>query len=235
MDVLVGFWNSFKRDVKKNFLWFFFYLVWVALAFIVPWLGIQSLLLFVEGNRDPSLPLSTPCAVLNSSMMPDQYDLERTFGWHYRTRVKLAGLDIVAEHRCFNFGSGSTFLYLNNQLVAFSRVRLDIYDCHGQRLWDTAYDSYIDKKLKLKVYDHNGKYIWASDIPAQPSELLVYGQPDDIVVATISTKPLSRKSSVTIKNAESPAADPRLIIMLLSTPTPSPPPSFSLLQPTLAT
>jgi hypothetical protein len=100
--------------VKKNFLWAFVYLVLVAFAFIVPWLGIQSLLLFVEGNMDPSLPLSTPCAVLNSSMMPNQYEIEMSSGWHYRTRVKFAGLDIVAEHRCFNGGAGSNFLYLNN-------------------------------------------------------------------------------------------------------------------------
>ncbi len=80
MDIIVGIWNGFKRDVKRNPLWAFVYLVGAAFACIVLWLGIQSLLLFVEGNRDPSLPLSTPCAVLNSSMMPNQYEIEMSSG-----------------------------------------------------------------------------------------------------------------------------------------------------------
>ena len=52
------------------------YLIGLALVIITLWLGIQSLILFEEGNRDPSLPMSTPCPVLNASMMPNQYELQ---------------------------------------------------------------------------------------------------------------------------------------------------------------
>jgi hypothetical protein len=33
------------------------------------WLGIHSLVIVVEGNRNPSLPMSTPCPVLNYSTL----------------------------------------------------------------------------------------------------------------------------------------------------------------------
>lgn len=175
------------------------------------WLGIHSLVIIAEGNRDPSLPMSTPCPVLNASTMPTQYQLEGSWGWHMRTRVKglPPGLDIVVENRCFNLGIGSGFLWVNNQLAAFSRIDREIYDCHGQRIYNTAYDSYINAMLKLKVYDDAGKYLWASDIPDHGKELLIYGQPEDQLAATISSG-----SQVTVLNPHSPAADPRLIIML---------------------
>ncbi len=34
---------------------------------------LQSIVIFSEGNADPSLPMSTPCPPLNASMMPNQY------------------------------------------------------------------------------------------------------------------------------------------------------------------
>ena len=191
------------------------FLIVLSVAGVILWLGIQPLVIVVEGNRDPSLPMSTPCPVLTASMMPNQYQLEGSEGWHFRTRAKPVGgaalpADIVVENRCFNGDIGSSFLWVNNQLAAFSRIDREIYDCHGQVLWDTKYDGYIDGKIKLKVYDNSTKYIWASDIPAINKELLIYGQQEgDVVVATISDKNL-----VTILIAESPAADPRLIIML---------------------
>jgi hypothetical protein len=165
------------------------YLIGLALVIITLWLGIQSLILFGEGNRNPSLPMSTPCPVLSASMLPNQYELQYSGGWHRRQRVQpsVPGVDIVVEHRCFNAGSGSTFLWVNNQLAAFTRgAHKHIFDCHGDVLYYTAYDSYIEKKLKLKVYDASDKYIWASDIPSDSNELLIYGQPEDLVAAVIT-------------------------------------------------
>ncbi len=158
--------------------------------------------------------MSTPCPVLSASMMPNQYQLEGSSGWHFTTRAKPVGgaalpADIVVENRCFNGDIGSSFLWVNNQLAAFSRIDREIYDCHGQVLWDTKYDGYIDGKIKLKVYDNSTKYVWASDIPGWNEELLIYGQPEDEPAAKISAT-----NTVTILKAESPAADPRLIIML---------------------
>ncbi len=195
-------------DVKRRPIVGFIYLVALAFILVVPWLGIHSVVLFADGNKDPSLPLSTHCPALDSSMMPNQYQIEKSTGWNYRSRVKVdvTSLDIGVEHRCFNGGIGSVFLFVNGQLAAFSRVNLDIYDCHGKLLYNTAYDSSTNGKPKLKVTDPNGKWIWESDIPASSKDLVVYS-PEGLPVATVS------KSLVTIQNAQSPAADPRLIII----------------------
>jgi hypothetical protein len=206
--------KNFVDEAKKKPELALFGLWLLCLAVFILWLGINSLVIFVEGNRNPSLPMSTPCPVLSASMMPNQYQLEGSEGWHFRTRAKPVGgaalpADIVVENRCFNGGIGSSFLWVNNQLAAFSRIDREIYDCHGQIIWDTKYDGSIDGKTKLKVYDNSNKYLWASDIPDYRKELLIYGQPEDEVVAKISTT-----NTVTILKADSPAADPRLIIML---------------------
>jgi hypothetical protein len=206
--------KNFVDEAKKKPELALFGLWLLCLAVFILWLGINSLVIFVEGNRNPSLPMSTPCPVLSASMMPNQYQLDGSWGWHYRTRaLAVSGTlpaDIVVENRCFNGGVGSSFLWVNNQLAAFSRIDREIYDCHGRVLWDTKYNGYIEGKIKLKVYDTTTKYIWASDIPDYRKELLIYGQQEgDKVVATISAKNL-----VTILNADSPAADPRLIVML---------------------
>ncbi len=122
-----------------------------------------------------------------------------------------ASLDIVVENRCFNGGLGSSFLWVNNQLAAFSRVNGDIYDCHGQRLWETCYSCWIDSKPKLKISTDSGTYIWASDRPSYAGDAgtqIVYGQPEDLVCASISSD-----YTFTILNSLSPACDPRLLIM----------------------
>jgi hypothetical protein len=91
---------------------------------------------------------------------------------------------MIGENRCFNGGLGSSFLWVNNQLAAFSRSNGDIYDCHG---WHTCYSCWIDSKPKLKVYTEAGAYIWASDLLTFGGESLVYGQPEDLVCASISS------------------------------------------------
>jgi hypothetical protein len=206
--------RDFKDEVKRDKSVGFIFLIVLSVAAVILWLGINSLVIVVEGNRDPSLPMSTPCPVLSASMMPSQYQLEGSWGWHYRTRAQpVSGsalpADIVVENRCFNGGIGSSFLWVNNQLAAFSRIDREIYDCHGKVLWDTEYKGYIEGKIKLKVYDNTTTYIWASDVPDYRKELLIYGQPEDKVAAIISAK-----NTVTILRADSPAADPRLIMML---------------------
>ena len=58
------------------------------------------------------------------------------------------------------------------------------------------------------MYTDDGTYISASDRPSYKKEILVYGQPQDVVVAT-----LSDDGEFTILNAMSPASDPRLLII----------------------
>jgi hypothetical protein len=230
---MADFFRRLKSSDPRDGLIFFIVLSVVG---VILWLGIQPLVIFVEGNRDPSLPMSTPCPVLTASMMPNQYQLEGSWGWHMRTRAlavsgqNTLAADIVVENRCFNGGIGSSFLWVNNQLAAFSRIDREIYDCHGKILWDTKYNGYIEGKIKLKVYDNTTKYIWASNIPDYRRELLIYGQPEDVVAATISAKNL-----VTIQRADSPAADPRLIIMLYAPADACFAYDFSLLQKQIVT
>jgi hypothetical protein len=61
--------------------------VGASILSVTLWLGIQSLVIFTDGNKDPSLPLSTPCPELNNSMMPYQYKMDTSWGWHMRTYV----------------------------------------------------------------------------------------------------------------------------------------------------
>ena len=59
-----------------------------SFVIVILWLGIHALVIFSDGNRDPSLPLSTPCPLLNNSMMPRQYKMDTSWGWHMRTVVR---------------------------------------------------------------------------------------------------------------------------------------------------
>jgi hypothetical protein len=184
------------------------------------WLGIHSLAIVAEGNQNPSLPKSTPCPALTTSMMPNQYQLEGAYGYHSRTRVKPAigsdgltislppGLDIVVENRCFNGGIGSVLLWVNNQLAAFSRIDKEIYDCHGERIFDTTYDT-GSQPSTLKVNSASGSLIWSSDVPDYGNDLIITGQPENLPAVTISSS-----NKVTIQNNRSAAADPRLIVMM---------------------
>jgi hypothetical protein len=191
-------------------------LIGVVFTAAMLWLGVHTLAIVVEGNRNPSVPMSTPCPVLTTSMMPTQYQLEGIYGYHSRTRVKPAvgsdgqvlplppGLDIVVENRCFNGGIGSVYLWVNNELAAFSRIDKEIYDCHGERIFDTTYDT-----SSLKVNSASGNLIWSSDVPDYGSDLIITGQPENTPAATISSS-----NKVTIQNSMSAAADPRLIVMM---------------------
>jgi hypothetical protein len=194
----------------------------IVIALTMAWLGIHTLVIFVQGNRNPSLPMTTPCPALNASMMPMQYQLEGIDGWNFKTIVKPAvgsdgrtlplpsGLEIVVENHCFNIRSEtpSVFLWVNNQLAAFSNIDRDIYDCHGDRIFDTAYDT-SSSPSSLKVKSSSGNLIWTSTIPVNGKELIINGQPDNARAASISSD-----GKVTIVNALSAAADPRLIVMM---------------------
>jgi hypothetical protein len=192
----------------------------VVLFLGMMWLGIHTLVIFAEGNRDPSLPKSTPCPVLTG--MPLQYQLEGIYGWNSRTIVKPAvapdgktiplppGVVIEVENRCFNGGIGSVFLRVNGQLAAFSRIDREIYDCHGEHIFDTDYDVTSDPST-LRIKSARGTLIWQSDVPDYGKDLIITGQPGNQPVATISS---SSKVSVNSAFAQSAAADPRLIIMM---------------------
>jgi hypothetical protein len=167
------------------------------------WLGVHTLVIVVEGNRDPSLPASTPCPVLTASMLPMLYQLDNSYGYHYRTVVRQPGLEVIVENRCFNGGKGrhgSVFLWVNNALAAFSDTNRDIYDCHGDRIFDAAYDS-----SGLKISSASGSLVWRSATPDYGSDLVIFG-PENEIAATISGS-----SQVAIQTPQSPAADPRLI------------------------
>ena len=52
----------------------YFILCIFSFVSIVMYLGIHSVILFAIGMKDPSLlPMSTPCPLLDSSMMPSLY------------------------------------------------------------------------------------------------------------------------------------------------------------------
>jgi hypothetical protein len=196
---------------------------WVAATLF---LGITSIVIDVEGNRNPSVAASTPCPALNSSMMPSTYKM--TWSRNYNARIFLQpvqSLNIVAEQRCFNYGRGSSLLWVNDELAAFSEMNgMDqtIFDCHGQRLFRVCLTCWIDKQRKAKVYTDDGTYKWASDLPSSPSRFkkdppfIVCGQPEDLVVASVSRDESSSSSATvfTIFNPQSPAADPRLLVMM---------------------
>ena len=151
--------------------------------------------------------------------------------WNMKAVIQpSAGLVITAEQRCFNGNTGTNVLLVNNQLAAFSKLNVistldivnkgaegEIFDCHGQRLWRTSYDSWKEENAELNVYSDSGTLIYTSDFPAHPAEdssrsgepQRVYSQPDNIVCATISTK-----NEFNISNPLSPACDPRLLIMM---------------------
>jgi hypothetical protein len=152
--------------------------------------------------------------------------------WHGRTFVKpFAFLDIVAEQRCFahGVGAGSSLLWVNDQLAAFSIMHGEedhtIYDCHGQRLYKICTNCWIDQKPKIKVYADDGTYILAADRPSFMKDQIAYGQPDDVVIVSVSSD-----NELTIFNAQAPAADPRLLIILFAhacfTIAPFSPPPF---------
>ncbi len=44
----------------------------VVFTIVSLWLGIHCVVIIADGNRNPSLPMSTPCPMLNASMMPSQ-------------------------------------------------------------------------------------------------------------------------------------------------------------------
>ena len=150
--------------------------------------------------------------------------------WNLKAVIQpSAGLVITAEQRCFNGNTGTNLLFVNNQLAAFSTLNVirtydivnygangEIFDCHGQRLWRTSYDSWKEEDAELNVYSDSGTLIYTSDFPEDPADpsrsgqpQLVYSQPDNVVCASISTK-----NEFNISNPLSPACDPRLLIMM---------------------
>jgi hypothetical protein len=147
--------------------------------------------------------------------------------WNMKAIIQpSAALVITAEQRCFNGNTGTNLLFVNNQLVAFSTLNVirtsdivnygakgEIFDCHGQRLWRTSYDSRKSDDAQLRVYSDSGTLIYTSDFPENPrtsnETQLVYSQPDNVVCATISTD-----QQFNISQPLSPACDPRLLIMM---------------------
>ena len=150
------------------------------------------------------------------------FQLDSSTGYHFRTRVKPAvgpngaivpfpgpPVDIVVENRCFNAGIGSVFLWVNNELAAFSRIDREIYDCHGVRIFDTDYSATTNGVAQLKVRDANNVPISFSDIPDYGSDLIMNGQPENTPAVLITST-----SKVTVQNPLSAAADPRLVVIL---------------------
>jgi hypothetical protein len=191
-----------------------------AVSVVLLWLWVTSILLGIESNKNPAMPSSTPCAALNSSMMPSKYRMSLSLGrvWHGRMFVKpFDHLDIVAEQRCFanGVGAGSSLLWVNNQLAAFSIMHGEedhtIYDCHGQRLYRICTNCWIEQKPKVKVYADDGSYILAADRPSFNKYQIAYGQPDELVIISLSSD-----NEFTIFNSQAPAADPRLLIMMFA-------------------
>ena len=158
--------------------------------------------------------------------------MQPSFGYHMRMFVRpSASLDIIVEHRCYNHNIGTSFLWVNNQLAAFSTLDGisgvdkvtsmavngadgDIFDCHGKRLWRTSYER-IKGNLepKLRVYSDSGVHIYTSTIPEDTSEAdgpqIVYSQPENVECARLSTD-----WKFTVSNPLAPACDPRLLAML---------------------
>jgi hypothetical protein len=181
--------NPFTIDYCKDHKWFPAILI-IYLGIIL-YLGISSLILVVE--KDPALlPDATPCPVLTSAMTPVQYRMENGatgsgINSHFISRLKLPSstLDVVVQNRCFNGRSGSSLLLVNNVLAAFTRNgNMDVFDCHGKRLWKVEQDS------QLKVYSNtdNGVYTLASGIPYHGCSVIVYAQPSNQVCCPNQTE-----------------------------------------------
>ena len=102
--------------------------------------------------------------------------------WNMKAIIQpSAALVITAEQRCFNGNTGTNLLFVNNQLAAFSTLNVirtydivnygangEIFDCHGQRLWRTSYDSRKSEDAQLRVYSDSGTLIYTSDFPEDP-------------------------------------------------------------------
>jgi hypothetical protein len=241
----------------------------IFFSVVTLYFGIHVLVIVVEGNRDPSLPMTTACPVLSAVVTccsvlltcdelsrrlhdarrvqvptqpspPNQFpifqhltscSMQPSFGYHMRMFVRpSASLDIIVEHRCYNHNVGTSFLWVNNQLAAFSTLDISdvdkvtsmavngadgaIFDCHGKRLWRTSYERIKDnKEPKLRVYSDSGVHIYTSSIPEDTSEAdgpqIVYSQPENVECARLSTD-----WKFTVSNPLSPACDPRLLAML---------------------
>jgi hypothetical protein len=206
-----------RVSVMKR-LWYWV-LIFYAFLIIVLWFGIEACVIFAaESFRNPYSPLSIPCPALNSSIMPQQYALTPVAGYHGRMFVRsLKFPDIVVENRCYPMSSGArgSFLWIGDQLVAFSEMNDNMYDCHRNLIYETCYDC----DAKLKVYAADKTYIWSSDIPKivsdsseeQPYNQIVYGQPSNLPVAIVS-----KNLTISIYNLSHPASDPRLLITTFS-------------------
>ena len=130
-------------DFDKIWKYFLGVCLGSAVAAVLLWLWITSVGIATESNRNPAVPMATPCPSLNSTMMPHSYKMTLSLGgvWHARTFVKpFEWLDIVNEQRCFVNGiaAGASLLWVNNELAAYSTANENfdqtIFDCHGQLL-----------------------------------------------------------------------------------------------------
>ncbi len=206
-----------RMDALKRF-WFWVFLFY-AFLIIMLWFGVEAcVILAVENSRNPYSPLSLPCPALNSSMMPQQYALTTAAGYHGKMSVRSLNIpDIFVENRCYPMSSGArgSFLWIGDQLVAFSEMNDNIYDCQRNLIYETCYDC----DAKLKVYTSDKTYIWSSGIPKIVSDSsdeqvynqIVYGQPSNLPVAVVS-----KNLTISISNFSHPATDPRLLITTFS-------------------
>ena len=76
-------------------------------------------------------------------------------------------------------------------------------------MYEVCNSCFLEKKPKAKAYASDGSYILAGDRPGSKKDYIAYGQPEDLVVAS-----LSADGEFKIFNPQSPAADPRLLIMM---------------------
>jgi serine/threonine protein kinase len=118
--------------------------------------------------------------------------------------------------------TSSIFLLKTNGVI--NAIYLDpfksghsVFDCHGKILYELCYNCNV-KDGKLRIYNSTQALIWLSDIPKDFSDdkldvanQIVYGQPLNLPVATIS-----KNFTFTIDDTSHAAANPALLILIFA-------------------
>lgn len=205
--------------------------------------GIGIAVATVHGNGE-NPAVSGPCPVLTADSLNGRrpYHVSEPFlnlGWHRKYNVNDAssgggltdGKEVTLENRCYNFMMGSSKVFLDGKLVAYSKNAvnddglggMDMYDCTGKRF---AYIAFGFVK-GMEAFNDRGTKIWISGRPVAfiGDTTTVRAQPSDASVATIEYRlpSLSTKllSGFTVTFAAGvdvtlPALDPRLNLMILA-------------------
>lgn len=218
-----GWWNfpaSFS-ETQKNIAKLF--LIASALA-----LGIAVIVVFAQGQ---DVRVSGPCPTISAAafnnMKPYVVSLPANYFLTFRTPAQVTsedgtplanGLSVSLENRCFNMMLGSSKLYVNDKLAAYSTVDGTMYDCTGKRIAYTGsgWNSY-------DLFDDAGQKIWTRTHAMAGKAGAITAQPSNVAVATLEYKlPSSTKGrpyggyAVTVSDASSVAADPRFVLLTLS-------------------